>query len=111
MDQSGIGNGAAWVPRACTLPTAGQPLRIAAFDGFFADTVLGTERVSATRLHLELRPGPGPAARAAELAAAETSCCAFFTFTLTIAAGELGLDITVPASYAGVLDALVERAS
>ncbi len=104
-------SGLGWVPQACTLPTVEQPLRIAAFDRLFADVVVGTERTAPTRLHLELRPEPQVAGRAAELAAAETGCCSFFTFTLTVAGGSLGLDIDVPGPYVAVLDALTARAS
>ncbi len=107
----GTSPGPAWVPEACTLPTAEQPLRIAAFDQLFSGVVRGAERTAPTRLHLELRPDPQVAGRAAELAAAETSCCSFFTFTLTVTGGSLGLDIEVPDSYVSVLDALAERAS
>jgi len=107
MEQSGP----AWVPEACTLPTAEQPLRVAAFDGLFADAVRGVERTAADRLHLELRPEPEVAGRVAELAAAETRCCSFFTFVLTVTGGSAGLDIVVPAAQAAVLDALAERAS
>ena len=101
--------GPAWVPEACTLPTAEQPLRIAAFDQLFSDVVQGAERTAPTRLHLDLRPDPQVAGRVAELAAAETSCCSFFTFRLTVTGGSLGLDIEVPDSYVSVLDALAER--
>jgi hypothetical protein len=103
-------SGPAWVPEACTLPTIEQPLRIAAFDGLFADAVRGVERIAANRLHLELRPSPAAAGRAAELASAETGCCSFFTFVLTLTGGSAGLDIVVPAAQTAVLDALAERA-
>ena len=107
MEHSGLD----WVPQACTLPTAERPLRVAAFDGLFADAVRGVERTAADRLHLELRPGPAVAGRAAELAAAETGCCSFFTFILTVTGDSAGLDIVVPAAQTAVLDALAERAS
>ena len=107
----GTSPGPAWVPEACTLPTVEQPLRVAAFDRLFSGVVRGAERTAPTRLHLDLRPDPRAAGRAAELAAAETSCCSFFTFTLTVTSGSLGLDIEVPDSYVSVLDALAERAS
>ncbi len=103
--------GPAWVPQACTLPTVEQPLRIAAFDQLLSGAVRGAQRTGPTRLHLDLRPDPRVAGQAAELAAAETSCCSFFTFTLTMTDGSLGLDIEVPDSYLSVLDALAERAS
>ena len=96
---------------ACTLSTTEQPLRIAAFDQLFSGAVRGAERTAPTRLHLDLRPDPRVAGRAAELAAAETSCCSFFTFTITVTGGSLGLDIEVPDSYVSVLDTLAERAS
>ena len=81
-----------------------------AFDGLFADAVRGVERIAADRLHLELRAEPAVAGRAAELAAAETGCCSFFTFVLTVTGGSAGLDIVVPATHIAVLDALAERA-
>jgi hypothetical protein len=98
------------VPQACTLPAAEVPLRVAEFDGLFADAVRGIERVGPTRLRLELRASPRVARRAAALVAAETECCSFFTFTLTATAGSLALEVTVPQAQAAVLDALAERA-
>jgi hypothetical protein len=100
-----------WAPDACTLPTAERPLRAAGFAAVFAATVRGLDRIGATRLHLDLEASPQAAARTAELVAAETSCCSFFTFALTAAAGTLTLDITVPQQYAPVLDALADRAA
>ncbi len=95
-----------WAPDACTLPTAERPLRAAEFAGLLADAVRHSERPEPTRLHLDLRPDPAVAARAAGLAAAETECCSFFTFTVTAAGGALSLDITVPAAHTATLDAL-----
>ncbi|MGP3962740.1 hypothetical protein ACTWPT_42785 [Nonomuraea sp. 3N208] len=100
-----------WVPSACTLPTAEQPLRVAEFDGLFAEAVQALSRPDRTRLRLELIFSPENAARAAELAARENGCCSFFTFTLTIADGSLALEIRVPPEQVGVLDALQARAS
>jgi hypothetical protein len=99
----------AWVPDTCTLPTEQRPLRVAEFDGLFADAVSGIERVAPDRLRLDLRPDPPVAGRAAELAASETACCSFFTFTLTATGGALMLDVTVPGPHVGVLDALTTR--
>jgi hypothetical protein len=110
MEQTEASTGLAWVPQACTLPMAEQPLRVAAFERLLGEEVQGVERVAATRLHLDLRPEPQVAGRAAELAAAETKCCSFFTFTLTMAGGSVGLDVAVPPGYVSVLDALAERA-
>ena len=102
-------SGAAWVPQACTLPTAERPLRVAEFDEVFTRSVRGAERAGQSRLRLDLDPAPGVAGRIAELAAAETGCCSFFTFTLTVTGGSLLLDVSVPAAGTGVLDALAAR--
>ncbi|MFI7707471.1 hypothetical protein [Nonomuraea sp. NPDC049480] len=99
-----------WVPSACTLPSADQPLRVAEFDALFADAVQAVVRPEPTRLRLELVFSPEHAARAAELAARENGCCSFFVFTLTIADGSLVLEVAVPAEHVEVLDALTGRA-
>lgn len=98
-----------WVPvEACALPTAEQPLRVAEFDALFRDAVLGWDRVSATRLRLDL---DGSAeSRARELAARETSCCSFFTFEFAAAGTDLvHMHIGVPPERAVVLDGLAVR--
>jgi hypothetical protein len=99
-----------WAPAACTLPTSERPVRAADFDAVFAATVRGLDRIGPTRLRLDLEPSPEAAARTAELAVAETGCCSFFTFALTVTAGALILDVTVPQQYAPVLAALADRA-
>jgi len=108
-DGTGAGGGS-WAPDACTLPTSERPLRGADFDAVFAATVRGLDRVGPTRLRLSLEPSPQAAAQMAELAAAETGCCSFFTFVLTATGGALTMDITVPQQYAPVLSALADRA-
>ena len=100
-----------WVPQECTLSPAGREARAAEFSETFAETVIRVERPEQTMLRLELEPGPVSAARIAALAAAETSCCSFFTFTLTASAGSLHLDVVVPPAQLPVLDALAERAT
>jgi len=109
-DAGRVGGDEVWVPDACTLPTADRAGRVAEFDGLFSATVRAAERTGPTRLRLELEPSPEAAARAAGLAAAETRCCSFFTFTLTAAGGALSLDVAVPDSQVAVLDALADRA-
>ncbi|MEU7852797.1 hypothetical protein [Nonomuraea sp. NPDC049141] len=99
-----------WVPSACTLPTAEQPLRVAEFDALFADAVQAVVRLDRTRLRLALVFSPELAARAAELSARENGCCSFFTFTLTIAHGGMTLEVAVPPEQVAVLDALQARA-
>jgi hypothetical protein len=111
MGDTNIERGRNWVPQACTLPTAELPLRVAEFDGLFADAVRGIERVGPTRLRLELEASPRVAGRAASLVAAETECCSFFTFTLTATGGGLALEASVPAAQARVLDGLADLAT
>ncbi|MGV9408580.1 hypothetical protein ACWDOP_01595 [Nocardia sp. NPDC003693] len=93
-----------WVPDACTLPTAEQPVRVAEFDGFFTASVRGFDRPRPTRLDLALAADAEPLAR--DLAARESGCCSFFTFTI-----ETGpvLRIEVPPAHLDILDALEQR--
>lgn len=99
-----------WVPDACTLPTADQPLRLAEFDALFAADVTDVQQPSADTALLILRPDARIAARAADLAARETACCSFFEFTLTATGGQLTMRIRTPPAQQRVLDAVVERA-
>lgn len=99
-----------WVPEACTLPAADQPLRLAEFDALFAADVTAVQQPSADTALLTLRPDASVAARAADLAVRETACCSFFEFTLTATGGQLAMQIRTPAAQIEVLDAVVERA-
>jgi hypothetical protein len=99
------------VPEACTLPTAGQPLRLAEFDDLFATAVTGVHQRDPLRVVLQLTPDPAVAARAAELVVRETQCCSFVTFTLAASGGQLGLEVAVPAGHGEVLQAMAARAS
>jgi hypothetical protein len=99
-----------WVPRACTLPTAERPLRVAEFDGLFADGLRGLEREGPTELRLALDPSVEVVAR--DLAARESSCCSFFTFAFSGGGGgDLRMQVSVPAAQVGVLDGLAARAA
>lgn len=93
-----------WVPDACALPAAEQPTRVAEFDRFFAESVTGMQRPASTRLELHMAAGAEPTAR--DLAARESSCCTFFTFTFTPLAT---MRIEVPTAHIDVLDALAAR--
>ena len=103
------------VPDACTLPTAERPLRLAEFDDLFATAVRRVDPVGATHARLHLTGTAGLADRVRDLAARETACCSFFTFTTSgepAPGGEaVVLDIEVPAAYAEVLASLAQRAS
>jgi hypothetical protein len=96
-----------WVPEACTLPTAEQPLRLAEFDALF--TTGSGVRLAPTQLRLDLS---ADADTVRDLARRESECCSFFTFTITTPQpGRVRLDIEVPAGHVDVLDALAKRAS
>lgn len=101
----------AWAPTACTLPTAAQPLREAEFDELFASAARGVERPELGVLRVDLDPSEPVAARAAGLVTRETSCCSFFTFTLTATGGQLRLEVSVPPAHQDVLDGLAARAT
>ncbi|WP_432969594.1 hypothetical protein [Dactylosporangium sp. CA-233914] len=105
------------VPDSCTLPTAEQPLRLAEFDALFATAVREVETVSPTHARMRLTGPAGLEATVRDLAARETACCSFFTFTATPQTeGDpdrevLVLDVQVPAAHTGVLASLAGRAS
>jgi hypothetical protein len=91
-----------WVPEACTLPTAQQPLRLAELDAMLA-TVYEKHRLSPVKARLHLTAAPDSVR---DLTARETECCSFFIFTV----GSGTLDIEVPSAHIDVLEALLERA-
>ena len=98
-----------WVPRACTLPTAARPLRVAEFDGLFATAMEPPHRAGPTELVVRLPPGEETAARARELTARESACCSFFTFAVRASATGTDLEVRVPGSQSAVLDAMQQR--
>ncbi|MEU2040379.1 hypothetical protein [Nocardia niwae] len=98
---------AGWVPDACTLPTVEQPIRVAEFDRFFAESVRRARRRNPTRLDLLLTVDAGPAAR--ELAARETNCCSFFTFGFDSTDAGPVMRVGVPEAYTEVLDVFAAR--
>jgi hypothetical protein len=111
MSNQPLTPGDVWVPDACTLPTAEQPLRLAEFDQFFRDAVRGVDRLSAQHLRLQLDGAAQVEKAARDLTARESSCCSFFAFDLFRPdRDQLALDIRVPAGHVDVLDALAERA-
>lgn len=99
-----------WVPIACTLPNADQPLRCAEFDDFFAEDVISVNQESPLQVRFELRPESEVAARAANLAAKESGCCSFFTFDLTIGKGTVSMAVSAEPGHEAVLAALGARA-
>ncbi|NEE03938.1 hypothetical protein [Phytoactinopolyspora halotolerans] len=120
-----------FVPDACELPTAQRPLRVAEFQDLFASSLYEVRRPAATRLDLVLDADPAVERIARDLAARESECCSFFTFSFSTVAGPgpdgpatrpgepssahvlnavdvLEMEITVPETYVEVLDG-VER--
>ena len=89
MDEETVPDESFWVPAACTLPLAQQPVRAAEWGDLFDAAVLDIRRVTVRSARLELRPDPVVAARAADLAARETQCCSFFTFNQIARGGTL----------------------
>ncbi|HYJ69868.1 MAG TPA: hypothetical protein VEX15_19620 [Nocardioidaceae bacterium] len=99
-----------WVPDACTLPTAEQPLRVAEFGELFASAVRDVRRVDPTTLHLRLDRAAH--ATAQELTERESDCCSFFTFDFLPADDRtVTLTVTVPTAYTAVLDAVADQAA
>lgn len=97
------------VPAACTLPRPEQPLQLAEFRDVFA-LVRTAERPSPTRLILVLHPAPGRGQAVRDLAARESTCCAFFGFTVREEDDGVLLEVTVPPAQLGVLDAMAKHA-
>ncbi len=96
--------------RSCTLDAAGLQARTAEFGDFFATEVTGIERPEPATLRMELRPGERAGQTAGQLAAAETTCCSFFSFTLVATAGQLLLEVRVPPSHIQALDGMAAHA-
>ena len=94
----------AWVPQACTLPTAEQPLRVAEFDDLLAAAIGAPTRRGPERLEIVLAPGTLAAVR--DLVARESACCTFFAFGVRETAEGVLLDVGVPAAQVGILDAM-----
>jgi hypothetical protein len=100
------------IPDACTLPTASRPLRLAEFDTLFTTAVRAVETVSPTHARLRLTGAADLEDTVRDLTARETSCCSFFTFTVTAAgSGSVILDVQVPDRYVDVLASLADRAA
>jgi hypothetical protein len=95
-------------PQTCTLRPDERPVRQAEFDTLFAAALRAVDRVDAGHLRLILDPRFENIAR--DLTGRETECCSFFSFGFERFADELQLNIRVPASQVGTLEALARRA-
>ena len=94
---------------ACTMPTAERPLRLAEFDDLFATSVRAVERRDGD-VRMRLTGAEGLTDRVRDLAARETECCSFFTFTVEGTDDDLVLDVSVPPARQEILEALADRA-
>lgn len=103
---------ATWVPDACTLPTAEQPLRVAEFDDLFQTALQHLALRDPRRLVLHFEGYAGLAHRVQDLVDRESACCAFFGFRVQQdLTGGVRLDVTVPSGHEEVLEALTLRAA
>ena len=99
-----------WVPEACTLPTADQPLRVAEFDALLAAAIRPAERLDRGRLRIHLPADAGTVSTVRELIGRETECCSFFSFDVRALPEETELEVRVPESQTAVLDGMAQRA-
>lgn len=99
-----------WVPVACTLPTAEQPLRVAEFDQLFRTALQSVVRTAPTSLRLLLDGTWAVEATVRDLVVRETECCSFFAFPVDrVDEGRLQVDVVVPPTHIAVLHALAAR--
>jgi hypothetical protein len=94
------------IPIACTLGPGDAASQLGEWRAMLRQIVTRTERISPHRLELELRPDTDMAS-VVRLAQREVACCAFFTFTVEIAAPRLVLVVEVPDEAVETLDRLV----
>lgn len=92
-------------PIACSLDGPGMTERLAEFRELFADALVGRDR-TAGGIRFRFRANEAIESRVRDLARRENECCSFFTFTITVAGGEVLWDASVPADARPVLDDL-----
>jgi hypothetical protein len=91
-------------PVACTLTDADAVDRSSAWSAVLVHV---TEReATATGGRLRLPADPALVARAADLCVREVACCAFFTFSLTVDADGVWLDVATPREARDIVTAL-----
>jgi hypothetical protein len=110
------------VPAGCTLPAQRQPARLARWGELFAATLVGATRAGPASMAFTLAASTGPdlagvdavASAARELARRESSCCSFFTFTVTVVGTAVLVEVGVTESRVDAMDwfgALAEPAA
>jgi predicted transcriptional regulator len=94
------------LPIACTLSGSELRLRRAHIAALGHDALVAA-RVEGTRADLRFATAAGVRKRVERFVAAERRCCAFMTFTVEEAPGEVVVTIDVPEDATGVLHELV----
>jgi hypothetical protein len=92
------------IPIACTLTVTVAQSRVGEWREFLATSTTASERLSGHQLRLQLAPAPGVLASAVDLAQREKACCAFFDFSIDVAADQLWLRVSVPPEASSILD-------
>lgn len=93
------------LPVACALSGTAVSDRVQEWRDAVSDAVAREPMVNGVRLRFDA--SPAAAAKLARLAALEQDCCSFFAFTLSLAAGQITLEITAPGEAAALVDELV----
>jgi hypothetical protein len=96
-------------PIACTLEAEAARAQLDAWRELLAGAVERRNRVAPGRLELVLAPGFDQVDALVRLGQRETTCCAFFTFSVAIGAEALTLVIEAPDDAASVLDEFANR--
>jgi MerR family copper efflux transcriptional regulator len=91
-------------PIACALAPAEVPERMAGWQAVLATVEQREPLPDGVRLHIQRGTD---AAALVELAAAEQTCCTFFTFRLTLDATGTSLDVTGPTEARPVIESFV----
>jgi hypothetical protein len=94
------------VPIACTLEVSELPGRLAEWRRLAGHVVDRADIDQGMRVRFDRSVS---AADVADLAAREQGCCAFFTFTLHIAADGTTLEVTAPADALELVRALFDQ--
>jgi hypothetical protein len=92
------------IPIACTLAATDAESRVDEWREFLATSTTANERLSGHQLRVKLAPIPGVLAATVDLAQREKACCAFFEFSIDVAADQLWLRVTVPLEASSVLE-------
>lgn len=90
------------IPIACTLSEDQMADRVGFVERLVADAMLGQDEIGGG-VRSRFRDTPDVERRLHELVAAEASCCAFLTLSVTRQQGELWLEITGPDEAAPLM--------